>query len=200
MRERQIQRTAPFPKAHRGEESARTSSVPTSAEALTSKELLAVAVIGRRSSTHCINHLLSFGGKSEQLPDCGPRIFRPRHPHRRRVPKHLEHGGILGRSDSSRLTRYIPGDGHGGCKPLSRRRIKRCPQSTDSLQLCLQGINQRQKIVPGTSLRRVAILTHSATNSAEVTLRPVQARPEAEHRELVGSNLLCLSLLALTPS
>ncbi|WP_455947847.1 hypothetical protein [Lelliottia jeotgali] len=163
------------------------------------ERLLVVAVLGCYSSTHGIDHFLSFGGKSEQLRDGSPRICRPRLPHGWRVPKHLEHRVIFRRSDSSRLTRYIPRDGHGSREALGRGRIKRHSQSTDSLQFCLQRLNQRQKVVPVTSFWRVAILIQSVTNSTEVALRPVQARPEGDHRELVGRNLLRLSLLALTP-
>lgn len=178
----------------------RSAAAQTSAELLTPAQSLAVAVAGRYSSTHCINDLLSLGGKSEQLPDCSSRIFRPRLPDCWRVPNHLEHRGIFGRSDSSRLSRYIPGNGHCRRKALSRGRIKGHPQSTDYLQLCLQGFNQHQKIAPGNSLWRVAVLVDSATNSAKVSLRSVQARPEGDHGELVGSSLLCLPFLALTPS
>ncbi|CRD54410.1 hypothetical protein BN1263460222 [Stenotrophomonas indicatrix] len=163
------------------------------------ERLLAVAVGGCYSSAHGIHHPLSFGGKCEQLCDRSPRIVGPGLPHGWRVPEHLEHLEILWRRDSSRLSRYVPSDGHGGRKALRRGRIKRHSQSTDRLQFCFQGINQQKKFVPGTSIWRIAILIHHVTNFAEVSLRPVQARPEREHRELVGRDLLRRPVLALTP-
>lgn len=163
------------------------------------KRLLAVAVRGCYSSAHGIDHLLSFGGKREQLCDRSPRIVGPGLSHGLRVPEHLKHLDTLWRSDSSCLPRHIPSDGHGGRKALRRSRIKRHSQSTDRLQFCFQGVDQQKKIVPGASIWRIAILIHHVTNFAEVSLRPVQARPEGEHRELVGRDLLRLSVLSLTP-
>lgn len=163
------------------------------------KRLLAVVVRGCYSSAYGIDHRLSFGGKSEQLGYRSPRIVGPGLSYGWRVPKHLKHLEILWRRDSSCLPCYIPSDGDGGRKALRRGRIKRHSQSTDRLQFCFQGVDQQKKIVPGAGIWRIAILIHHVTNLAEVSLRPVQARPEGEHRELVGRDLLRLSALALTP-
>ncbi len=171
-----------------------------SSETLILAPSLFITVLRRYSSTNSVHHFLSFCRESKQLTSCRPRIIRPGHPHGRGIPEHVEHGGILGYSDSPGLARDISGDRGRGRKALGGRGVKRCPQSTNSLQLRLQRINKSAEILPRRSIRRIAIFTYSAANAVEVTLCSMQPRPKSQHRELVGFDLLSLALLSFAPS
>ena len=156
------------------------------------------ASVSRTSSTtYRIDNLLSLRCKSQKLASCSSCILSPFQSDGGRIPQQLERCGTLRRSYTPRLSGHISSNRSCSGESLSWAGVQSYPESADGFQFRLQGINQRQKVSSSSGIRRIFVFGDRVSNSGQITLRSVQTRPQAKHREFTSRNLLRFSLSAL---